>query len=159
MKIYSIYDKIAEKFISTTPAYSDQMFVRDNLATICMDYAIKDIDVYCVGLFDEDLGIIKPVQPRLVQWDSYKFPTSRLEKENFLDVSEIEKLAQAKKLEFLQKTKDKIKDLEHLLIQYKGKLHKEESKDKKEQNKKLIKELKEQIREISLDIYDLKEVK
>lgn len=158
MKIYSIYDKVSEKFVSTTPAYSDQMFIRDNLAHICMDFALKDINAYCIGLFDDDLGIIKPCQPRLVDWNSYKFPTSRMEKEKFLDLEEIEALAKNKRLEFLQMTKDKAKDLEHLLVQYKGKLHKEEAKDKKEQNKKLIKELKEQIRELSLNIYELKEV-
>lgn len=157
MKIYGLYDKVAEKYISVTLAESEQMFVRQCLYTILLDYPLKDIEFYCLGQFDNDLGIIKPCAPKLCDWESYKFPETRTEKLKFLTLEQIEEAAKNKKHEFLEQTKDKIKDYEKLLIQVKGELHKEEHASKPDKQK--IKQLKKTIKDISFQIVKLKEVK
>lgn len=156
MKIIALYDKVANKYVSTTLCESEQMFVRTSLFAICMDYPIKDVDFYVVGEFDNDLGLIKPCQPRLCSWDCYKFPESRMSKEKFLTLEQIEEAAKNKKHEFIKKQKDSVKDLENALIQAKGALHKEEHETKPD--KKRIKELKKIINNISTQIYKTKEV-
>lgn len=156
MKIIGLFDKVANKFVSTTMCESEQMFIRDSLFAICMDYPIKDVDFYVLGDFDEELGIIKPCSPRKCSWESYKFPETRMSKEKYLTIEQIEEAAKNKKHEFLKKTKDNIKDLENALIQAKGALHKEEHSEKP--NKKRVKELKNIINNISTQIYKAKEV-
>ena len=130
MKVFALFDKVANKFVSTTLAESEEMFVRTSLFAICMDYPIKDVDFYCVGYFDDDLGIIRPCRPRLCSWDCYKHPTTRMAKDKFLSLEEIEQAAKQKKNEFIHKQKDSIKDLENLKKLYNDKLS--TTKDKKE---------------------------
>lgn len=156
MKIIGLYDKIAEKYISITMVESPQMFVRTALATILMDYPLKDVEFYTLGEIDQDLGIIKPCAPKINDWECYKFPETRIEKLKFLSLEQIEELAKNKKHEFLQQTKDQVKDYEKLLIGLKGSLHKAEHESKPD--KKKIKELKAQIKNVSNTIYSLKEV-
>lgn len=114
MKIFSLKDKVRDKFISCTLADSEQMFVRTALPSILMDYPINDVDFYCIGEFDEDTGLIKPFVPRLCDWECYKFPETRNSKDKFLTIDKIAEMSKKKKEEFLQKTKDNVKDLENL---------------------------------------------
>lgn len=154
MKIYSLFDKVANKFVSTTLAESDEMFVRTSLFAICMDYAINDVEFYCVGYFDSDLGIIKPIAPRLCSWDCYKFPESRQSKDRFLTLEQIEEAAKKKKHEFIEKTTNDIKELEKLIIHAETELKKAESN----KDKKRIKDLRNLIKETRNEINRLKEV-
>lgn len=158
MRIYGLYDKVAKRYISTTMAETDEMFVRTSIVAIMMDYPLKDVECYCLGLFDTDCGIIKPCTPRLVSWECYKFPHSMGDKEHFLSIEEIEDFAQKKKHEFLQKNKDKIEDTERYLSQLKATLELEEKKPKKEINKSRIKELRNEIKNVSNTLANLKEV-
>ena len=92
MKIFSIFDKVANRFISVTMCETEQLFVRNALPAILMDYSILDVEFYCVGDFDPDLGLIKPCVPRLCSWECYKFPEKRdsLEKK-YLTIEQIDK--------------------------------------------------------------------
>lgn len=148
MKIISLYDKVAQRFVSVTLCENEQAFIRTALPAILMDYNIIDVSCYVVGDFDSDLGIVKPCLPRLVDWNCYRFPEKRdsLEK-RYLTVEDIDSMAKAKKHEFLQKQKDKIEDIEHELSKTKAKLQLEEQKDKKD--KKRIKELRDYINVLS----------
>lgn len=156
MNIYGLYDKVSEKYLSVTMCESAQMFVRNCLATILMDYPLKDIEFYCLGQIDNDLGIVKPCAPKLEDWECYKFPETRMEKFKFLSLEQIEEIAKQKKHEFLQQTKEQVKDYEKLLINAKGELHKEEHSSKPDKAK--IKQLKKTIKDISIHIQKLKEV-
>lgn len=156
MYIYGLYDKVSNKYLSITMCESAQMFVRSCLATILMDYPLKDIEFYCLGQIDQDLGLVKPCMPKLEDWDCYQFPETRTEKLKFLSLEQIEELAKKKKHEFLVKTKDSVKDYEKLLIQTKSELHKEEHLAKPNRSK--IKLLKKTIKDISIHIQKLKEV-
>ena len=52
MNIYAVKDVVANKFITTTLCESDDMFVRQSLYAILMDYSLKDVEFYCVGRFN-----------------------------------------------------------------------------------------------------------
>lgn len=157
MKIFSLFDKVANRFISVTMCETEQLFVRNALPAILMDYAINDVEFYCVGDFDEDLGLVKPCVPRLCSWECYKFPEKRdsLEKK-YLTIQQINDIAKAKKQEFLQKEKDNIKDVENAAKQCKAQLEIEESK--KQKDKKRIKALRDYLNELNDTIHKLKEV-
>lgn len=158
MQIFAIKDKVAEKYISVTISNNEESMIRNSLVSILMDFSINDVELYRIGLFDEDLGIIKPLEPQFISWEAYKFPVDKVNiKKGFLTIQQIDEYAKNKKHDFLEQTKIKIKDLEHLLIEYKGKLYKEEYESKP--NKQLIKELKKEIKNISTQIIKLKEVK
>lgn len=151
MKVFALYDKVAQKFVSTTLCENEELFVRTSLFAVCMDYAINDVDFYCVGLFDDDTGVIKPCIPRKCDWECYKFPVTRQSKEKFLSITDIEKSAHEKKHEFIKKQKDSVKDLE----QYKTLL---ENKLQENLNYKDKKEIKKAIEQIELEIKRLQEV-
>lgn len=157
MNIYALKDIQAERFISITIAESDSDFVRSSLYAILLDYPIKDVEFYCIGQFDPDLGIIKPCVPRLGNWECYKFPTSTMDREHFLTIEQIEIAAKNKKHEFIKKQKDEIPNLEKLLSEAKGKLNLEESKKKKDKTK--IKNLRRSVAEISSSLSKLKSIK
>lgn len=158
MKIFSLFDKVANRFISVTMCETEQLFVRQALPAVLMDYALNDVEFYCIGDFDPDLGIIKPCMPRLCSWECYKFPEKRdsLEKK-YLTIEQIENLAKSKKIEFLQKQKDNIKDVENAIKQIKAQLELEENK--KPKDKKRIKELREYLNQLNVTIQNFKEVK
>ena len=157
MKIFSLFDKVANRFISVTMCETEQLFVRNALPAILMDYAIIDVDFYCIGDFDAELGIVKPCLPRLCNWNCYKFPEKRdsLEKK-YLTIEQINNIAKAKKQEFLKKEKDNIKDVENAIKQVEATLKLEEEKTPK--NKKRIKELRVYLNELNDTIHKLKEV-
>ena len=157
MKVFSLYDKVAKRFVSTTLAETEQMFVRSCLFSICMDYALIDVEFYCIGDFDSDLGIIKPCQPRLCSWECYKFPETRQSKERFLTLEQIQEFAKAKKHEFLKETKDnEIQNMEKMISNAKAAIESENKKDKP--NNKRIKELKKYINDVKKDLSKIKEV-
>lgn len=154
MYLYSLYDKVAQKFKSVTVAESEQMFVRSCFSAIVMDYALEDIEFYCVGMFDDDLGIIKPCVPRLCSWDCYKFPESRISKEKYLTKEQIIDMAKAKKQKFIEDTKDKVEDLEKAKDQASVQLKIAEDKKDKKTKKDLI----AYIKQLDKEIQRLKEI-
>lgn len=156
MKIFSLYDKVAKRFVSTTLAESEQMFVRSCIFSICMDYALNDVEFYCIGEFDSDLGIIKPCQPRLCSWECYKFPETRQSKEKFLTLEQIQEFAKAKKHQFLKEQKDNdISNMEKMIENATNAIKEENKKDKP--NKKRINELQKYISDVQKDLKKIKE--
>ena len=155
MKIYSIYDKVAERFISTTLAETDGMFIRQALFAILMDYAVNDIEIYCVGEFDTDFGYIKPVVPRIVPLEAYKFPETRESKDKYLTIEQINEAAKKKKQELINKKTQNKEALQKEKTRLENPLSLEEEKDKKD--KKKIKSLRTYINQIDDEIKRLGE--
>lgn len=127
MKIYSVYDKIGKKHLSITIAETDADFIRQALFALLMDYPIQDIDAYCLGDFFENSGVIVPCSPRLVDWNSYRFPkTADSFEEVYLTFDEIREAALKKKHELDQKLLDKVEDFENLLVDVEKELKRED---------------------------------
>lgn len=75
MKLYAVYDKASKRFLSVSPAETDEAFIRSSLLSILMDYPIRDVVLYHVGYFDDSTGKIRSrIRRRFVPWDSYKVP-------------------------------------------------------------------------------------
>lgn len=158
MNVYAVKDVTSQRFISISLAESDDTFVRASLYALLLDYPIKDIEFYCVGQFDCELGVIKPCVPRLGNWECYKFPTTTMDREKFLTIEQLEQMAKNKKHEFLVEQKNQIPHLEKLLSEAKGKLNLEESK-KVNKDKTKIRNLKKSVKELSHSLSELKSIK
>lgn len=154
MKIYGLYDKVANNFVSTTFAENDGIFVRQSFYAIMMDYALNDVDYYCLGEIDTATGVIMPCRPRLCSWDSYKFPVTRADKEHFLSKDEIIKSALEKKEKYISEvtSPDYLEKYKELCIDRLNNL-----KDSNSPNKKLyIKHYENMLKDIEKGLKSLK---
>lgn len=81
---YALYDKVSAHVLSTFIATNDGVAVRDTLLSLRVP--IRDSEIYQIGTFVQNLNTDKQASfelschfdvlnvPRLVSWDSYKFP-------------------------------------------------------------------------------------
>ena len=76
--VYTIHDKISELFVGLTYHYTDEEMVRNFLPTVLMDYSLRDIEIICIGIFDENKGVLESVEHRIIDTNCYVFPHSRL---------------------------------------------------------------------------------
>lgn len=79
--VYTIYDKIADNHVGLTYHYTDEDMIRSFLPTVLMDYSLRDIEIYKIGIFDENKGIIEGTEKIKIPTDCYLFPHSRLSPE------------------------------------------------------------------------------
>lgn len=76
--VYTVHDKIADVYVGLTYHYTDEDMIRTFLPTILMDYSLRDIEIICIGVFDENKGVIETCEHYVVPTDCYLFPHSRL---------------------------------------------------------------------------------
>lgn len=79
--VYTIHDKIADVYVGLTYHYTDEDMIRSFLPTVLMDYSLRDIEIICIGLFDENKGMIVTTEHRIIDTKCYLFPHSRLSPE------------------------------------------------------------------------------
>ena len=79
--VYTIYDKIADMYIGLTYHYTDEDMIRTFLPTVLMDYPLRDIEIICIGIFDENKGVVESSPHRIIDTKCYLFPHSRLSPE------------------------------------------------------------------------------
>lgn len=97
-KIYSVYDKVAKRYLSLSFAPNDETFIRTSLYSILMDYPLKDIDIRCLGEFDNDSGAIVVSDIYTVDMTKYVFPRTRMgSASDSLSLDEIDVAAKATK--------------------------------------------------------------
>ena len=90
--VYTIHDKIADLYVGLTYHYTDEDMIRTFLPTVLMDYSLRDIEILCIGLFDENKGVIENSPHRVIDTKCYLFPHSRLSPEGENEkLEEIEK--------------------------------------------------------------------
>lgn len=76
--VYTIHDKISDMHIGLTYHYTDEDMIRTFLPTVLMDYPLRDIEIICIGIFDENKGVIENTEHRTIDTNCYLFPHSRL---------------------------------------------------------------------------------
>ena len=76
--VYTIHDKIANIHVGLTYHYTDEEMIRSFLPTVLMDYSLRDIEIICIGIFDEQKGVIEQTPHRTIDTNCYLFPHSRL---------------------------------------------------------------------------------
>lgn len=79
--VYTIHDKIADVYVGLSYHYTDEDMVRTFLPTVLMDYSLRDIEIICIGIFDENKGVIEQTEHRTIDTNCYLFPHSRLSPE------------------------------------------------------------------------------
>lgn len=79
--VYTIHDKISGMYIGLTYHYTDKDMIRTFLPTVLMDYALRDIEIVCIGVFDDNKGVIENSAQRIIDTNCYLFPHSRLSPE------------------------------------------------------------------------------
>ena len=79
--VYTIHDKIADLYVGLTYHYTDEEMIRMFLPTVLMDYSLRDIEIICIGIFDEQKGVIEQTPHRTIDTNCYLFPHSRLSPE------------------------------------------------------------------------------
>lgn len=79
--VYTIHDKIADVYVGLTYHYTDEDMIRNFLPTVLMDYSLRDIEIICIGIFDDNKGVLENVEHRKVHTNCYLFPHSRLSPE------------------------------------------------------------------------------
>lgn len=76
--VYTIHDKVADVYVGLTYHYTDEEMIRTFLPTVLMDYSLRDIEIYRIGSFDENKGVIQSEERVIIPTDCYLFPHSRL---------------------------------------------------------------------------------
>lgn len=79
--VYTIHDKIADVYVGLTYHYTDEDMIRTFLPTVLIDYSLRDIEIICIGIFDENKGVIENSPHRIIDTNCYLFPHSRLSPE------------------------------------------------------------------------------
>lgn len=76
--VYTIHDKIADVYVGLSYHYTDEDMIRTFLPTVLIDYSLRDIEIICIGIFDENKGVIENTEHRTIETNCYLFPHSRL---------------------------------------------------------------------------------
>ena len=79
--VYTIHDKISGMHVGLTYHYTDEDMIRTFLPTVLIDYSLRDIEIICIGIFDENKGVLESSPHRTIDTQCYLFPHSRLSPE------------------------------------------------------------------------------
>lgn len=75
MKIYSVFDKVAEKSFALFASPNNGLAIRENARAIVRVMPLGDCELRCIGEIDDYTCRILPYDSfEVVDWDSYKFP-------------------------------------------------------------------------------------
>lgn len=96
--VYTVFDKVANKCIGLWYSPTDENMIRIALPSILMDYSFRDIEIFRVGRFETNKGIIESINKKSIPLDKYTFPHSRLSsKGDDLSLDDVDKLSKALK--------------------------------------------------------------
>lgn len=102
--MYTIYDKMAKRYRGTFYHSTDEEMIRTSLPSVLMDYPLRDIEIYRIGMFDDVQGIVRPCIRKQVPTDKYLFPHDRLSsKGDDLSLEEIDVEMKKTKAEIIAK--------------------------------------------------------
>lgn len=105
--VYTVYDKVGKRYIGLFYAPTDEAMIRTSLPSILLDYPLRDINVVCIGQFDELRGEIVSSAPKYVDVSCYTFPHSRLSSVgDDLDFGELDEYMKKVKSEQVAKSSD-----------------------------------------------------
>lgn len=76
--VYAVYDKISKHYKQIYFASNDEDFIRLHLPTIVLTVALRELQIFKIGTFNDVTGELKPTIKKRVNTDCYCFPHSRL---------------------------------------------------------------------------------
>lgn len=102
--VYTVYDSVSKKYRGTFYHSTDEEMIRTTLPTILMDFPLRDIEIYRIGMFDEDSGELFSCRHVIIPTDCYTFPHSRLScAGDDLPQEDLDKAMKEKKVELITK--------------------------------------------------------
>lgn len=106
--VYTVYNKVSKKYNGLFYHYTDEEMIQKSLPIILMDYCLRDIEIVRIAIFNDDNGILQPLDSdkKIIDTNCYMFPHSRLSPDGEdLSIDEIQESMQNKKNEILSKSK------------------------------------------------------
>lgn len=76
--VYVVYDKVSKHYTHMYFASTDEDFIRLYLPTIVSTVALREINIFKIGVFNDVTGELKPTVKKRINTDCYLFPHSRL---------------------------------------------------------------------------------
>lgn len=91
--VYTIFDTVSKQYVGLFYHSTDEDMIRTTLPSILMDYPLRDIQIVCIGTFDDVKGVVHSVKVRrTLSTSKYLFPHSRLSsKGDDLSLDELDK--------------------------------------------------------------------
>lgn len=112
-KIIAVFDVVGNQTVNVSMASSDGLFVRQNANIIAQQFPLTDIRLYEIAQFDSNsLETIPTLPPRLISWDSYKYPENPLEPLNMSEKQKIQATMPKDNISNVQKTVDVVEKSE-----------------------------------------------
>lgn len=78
-KLFTVRDVVTGQSTFIQLSHNDQSAIRDLFPVVSRGYPLKDIELYCIGSFDEISMNVTPCEPVLIPWSDYQFPISQAE--------------------------------------------------------------------------------
>lgn len=80
LNLYSVHDKVGDSVICTFSSANDGLAVRENAPALSRVAPLTDLELLHIGTFDDKTFEVSNIASRIVPWDSYKFPETKLQK-------------------------------------------------------------------------------
>lgn len=81
LNLYSVHDKIGDTIICSFSCANDGLAIRENMPALSRVVPISDLELLQVGTLNPSTFEVANCASRVVPWDSYKFPETKLKKE------------------------------------------------------------------------------
>lgn len=78
--IYCVHDKIGDNVICSFTSSNDGLAIRENMPALSRVAPLSDLELIHVGTLNAETFEVSNIASRVVPWDSYKFPETKLEK-------------------------------------------------------------------------------
>ena len=76
--VYVVYDKISKHYKDIYFASTDEDFIRLYLPTIVTTTALRELNIFKIGIFNDVTGELKSTTKKRINTECYLFPHSRL---------------------------------------------------------------------------------
>ena len=81
LNLYCARDKVADKALCVFASTNDGMAIRENVVALSKVLPLGDLELNCIGTFDDVTMECVKSPARIVDWNSYKFPESPIKNE------------------------------------------------------------------------------
>lgn len=75
--VYAVYDDVSKHYLRLYFNSTDEEFVRLYLPEVVLTTPLRDLKVYCIGIFNDVTGTIESKPSRKINIHCYTFPHSR----------------------------------------------------------------------------------
>lgn len=90
--VYTVFDTVSKSYKGLFYHYTDEEMIRTSIPIILADLPLRDVEVYQIGIFDIENGIIQSSSRKKVNLNKYPFPHSALSsKGDDLSLEELDK--------------------------------------------------------------------